>query len=150
MTTSQNGSQVRYICLSYCWGAPTKSRSITVNGSRLMVTENLHSALSAIHRHHHHGTYYWIDAICINQDDIVERSRQVAQMWKIFASAEKVFAWLGDSDEESKLATETISRYGLRYGPESLRLTDQHIFTDQENAAVSRLTEREYFTRTWI
>lgn len=36
----------------------------------------------------------WVDAICINQRNIEERNAQVKMMWKIYAAAEKVRAWL--------------------------------------------------------
>ncbi|KAF7198604.1 Heterokaryon incompatibility protein 6, OR allele [Pseudocercospora fuligena] len=150
ITISKIECRVRYVCLSYCWGHPRKSRSITVNGCKFKITENLHRALQAIYRHHHHETYYWIDAICINQGDIVERSRQVAQMWKIFASAVNVLAWLGEADEESKIAIDAIKHYGLFHGPRNQHSVDSHIATAQEKAAIKRLTERQYFIRTWI
>ena len=42
--------------------------------------------------------YLWVDAICINQLDVKERSSQVAMMLDVYTKAEKVFAWLGDDD----------------------------------------------------
>ena len=38
---------------------------------------------------------HWIDAICINQKDLAERSSQVAIMSEIHAKASVVNAWLG-------------------------------------------------------
>ncbi|KAJ8113854.1 hypothetical protein OPT61_g4122 [Boeremia exigua] len=39
--------------------------------------------------------YYWIDAICINQADEGEKTKQVAMMGRIFENAQRVVAWLG-------------------------------------------------------
>ena len=49
---------------------------------------------------------FWVDAICINQADIDERSAQVKIMKIIYESADTVFAWLGlpFNDEETRLA----------------------------------------------
>jgi hypothetical protein len=37
----------------------------------------------------------WIDALCINQDDMMERNHQVARMGDIYRNATRVIVWLG-------------------------------------------------------
>ena len=54
----------------------------------------------------------WIDAICINQDDIVERSEQVNKMASIYGSARLVILWLGEEAHESTLAVQTLRDVG--------------------------------------
>jgi hypothetical protein len=44
----------------------------------------------------------WADAICINQQDLEERSQQVLLMAKIFKHAEQAFIWLGEETEHVK------------------------------------------------
>ncbi|KAI1350605.1 hypothetical protein F5Y01DRAFT_285781 [Xylaria sp. FL0043] len=39
---------------------------------------------------------YWIDALCINQNDMGERAAQVKSMRSIYAQASRVRIWLGD------------------------------------------------------
>ena len=47
--------------------------------------------------------YLWIDTICIDQEDVLERNHQVQLMSWIFSNAEEVVAWLGpDYDQYSK------------------------------------------------
>lgn len=41
----------------------------------------------------------WIDAICINQQDLKEKSHQVASMASIFKDAWQVVVWLGSHKE---------------------------------------------------
>lgn len=41
----------------------------------------------------------WIDALCINQTDAMERDLQVSCMADIFLRAKSVWIWLGESDE---------------------------------------------------
>lgn len=39
--------------------------------------------------------YLWIDAICIDQDNLVERSQQVSAMGQVYDSVTLVIVWLG-------------------------------------------------------
>jgi hypothetical protein len=41
------------------------------------------------------GRGYWIDALCIDQNNTSEKIHQVAQMGSIFSKAELVHVWLG-------------------------------------------------------
>jgi hypothetical protein len=50
----------------------------------------------------------WIDAICINQDDLPERSREAIKMGLVYNNAKQVLVWLGPSSENSSLALETL------------------------------------------
>ena len=64
------------------------------------MTEDLHTALTKL-RHATEERYLWVDAICINQNDVRERSEQVLRLRSIFARAEKVFVWLGKASFSS-------------------------------------------------
>jgi len=106
--------------VSYTWGNPmlryskyhspehtsTPSVEVIVNGKRLLITQSLATALARIYHadltQGECGTkseYLWADGICINQEDLDERSSQVAQMSVIFKQAKKVLIWLGEEDE---------------------------------------------------
>jgi len=39
--------------------------------------------------------WLWIDAICINQTDVEEKSDLICQMDRIYSNAAKVIGWLG-------------------------------------------------------
>lgn len=92
--SSEPGSILDWDALSYCWAAPNRSETIIVNSQRLKITKNLHSALLHL-RDTRECITLWIDQICINQDDMEERNRQVRQMGRIYREARKVIAWLG-------------------------------------------------------
>ncbi|KAM7182701.1 Heterokaryon incompatibility protein (HET) domain containing protein [Rhypophila sp. PSN 637] len=47
----------------------------------------------------------WIDALCINQEDLDERTSQVRLMHMIFNCADAVFAWLGNMDDNGLTET---------------------------------------------
>ncbi|KAH7064195.1 heterokaryon incompatibility protein-domain-containing protein [Paraphoma chrysanthemicola] len=103
-----------YEALSYVWGDVTNTHSIKCNESHLTVTECLHSALHHL-RQPENARMMWIDAICINQDDLEERSFQVALMRDIYLRASAVIVWLGPNQEETEAAWETIQRISRDY-----------------------------------
>ncbi|WAO95574.1 HET domain-containing protein [Fusarium falciforme] len=99
-----------FIALSYEWGPPTPRRFITVNGAQFGVTPNLYDALIQLRRTQRirQGFRLWIDAICINQDDLAERGQQVARMRDIYRSAWQVVIWIGPEADDSSLALSAL------------------------------------------
>ena len=53
--------------------------------------------------------YFWIDAICINQRDVLENGVQVALMRRIYEEAAGTIVWLGPADERTLLAKGAIA-----------------------------------------
>ena len=84
----------RYRALSYMWGDETTRFPIYLNGKWFTVAENLFRALGFLRREKFVGSF-WIDAICINQDDIQEKNRQIRIMPHIYFRASAVLVWLG-------------------------------------------------------
>jgi hypothetical protein len=84
-----------YHSLSYVWGSPRITRPILLDGYVFPVTVNLESALRHL-RHQLRDTFLWIDALCINQSDNQERTRQVQLMGKIYRLSKSVLVYLGD------------------------------------------------------
>ncbi|KAK0611705.1 heterokaryon incompatibility protein-domain-containing protein [Immersiella caudata] len=86
-----------YSALSYAWQVgfePTPLRTIICNDREVQIGENLFDALQRI-RHVTSSRMIWADALCINQEDVEERSMQVAKMGDIFHGAYEVLVWLG-------------------------------------------------------
>ena len=101
----------KYEALSYVWGPPERTDIALVSkpaispkplsqlfarlrtGSKpratLGITHNLAVALHHL-RHSKKSRVLWIDAICINQDDLVERSAEVLEMGSIYGHAKEV------------------------------------------------------------
>lgn len=53
---------------------------------------------------------FWIDALCINQQDIEERIQQIQIMGKIHSSADQVLIWLGPERKNYKYAIDMIKQ----------------------------------------
>ncbi|KAF5662033.1 hypothetical protein FCIRC_11638 [Fusarium circinatum] len=92
-------AQNRYLALSYCAGDPTDTRDILVNGMRCNIFANLHHALVLARRYwilpsRQSPLLLWIDQLCINQQDLNERSHQVGFMRDIYQHAERTLACL--------------------------------------------------------
>src|SRR6266536_3059763 len=89
-----------YKALSYEWGSPENSRTITLSGQYVSVRQNLWSALWHLRKNGRIGRL-WVDALCINQDDERERGHHVSMMGSIYRKAE-VICWLGEGDPTGK------------------------------------------------
>ncbi|RYP74958.1 hypothetical protein DL770_007511 [Monosporascus sp. CRB-9-2] len=109
--------KLRYEALSYTWGSSQSPGTVEVTRSHkhwramftqtLRVNRNLAEAMRYL-RYKDRPRIMWIDAICINQADVKERSVQVKRMGQIFSLANKVVAWLGPGFSNSKLAVTTL------------------------------------------
>ncbi|OCK95111.1 HET-domain-containing protein, partial [Cenococcum geophilum 1.58] len=83
-----------YEALSYAWGDPLPTYDILLNEKAFSVARNLGRALHSLRSTTEPRTL-WIDAICIDQNDLGERGSQVMIMRNIFSRAHRVVVWLG-------------------------------------------------------
>jgi len=68
----------------------------------MKVTRNLEAALRQLRCYNY--SEIWVDALCINQEDLEERSRQVLRMNEIYSQAYEIAAWLDVRSKTSRLA----------------------------------------------
>lgn len=83
--------------LSYVWGENTRTHEIMIENKRLPITANLYGALRDFLKDAVWELHIWADAICINQEDLAERSSQILLMREIYHCAAEVKIWLGPS-----------------------------------------------------
>ena len=121
-TASLHEVDNQYLALSYTWGNANDRKPITINSRPVLVTINLEAFLqewrhSAFREHNNqeYDVFLWIDAICINQEDLRERESQVMLMSKIYPSAKGTLSWLGRGSNSCE------------YGLESIRTFREHI-----------------------
>ncbi|KAK1851790.1 HETdomain-containing protein [Colletotrichum chrysophilum] len=153
-----------FIGLSYVWGAPEPTYAIAVNSETLLVREGLWHAIQQLYTialnkencissqrntKSRFPEYFWIDAICINQDDVFERGYQVDLMKDIFSTATFVVSWVGDTEENVAELFEYLRnlKHTSRHDrPEFLRKAKkQFSFRDAR-----WLVSRPYWSRIWI
>jgi hypothetical protein len=99
--------ELPYEALSYVWGDPLVTRPIVLGGRDSFVTDNLEHALRAL-RKRTEPRILWVDALCINQQDNVEKSSQIQLMASIYSLAHQVVVWLGKETNSSAEAFEIL------------------------------------------
>lgn len=108
---SESSGSHDYHALSYTWGSNVLDHKVMVVSGEchhvLPITKNAHDALRHI-RHSASVRSLWVDAICINQQDVEERNDQVARMAAIYKLAKKVIIWLGPEENNSSLAIDGL------------------------------------------
>lgn len=141
----------KYDALSYVWGPPDDlAHYIILQGKRFPVRKNLWSALSHL-RHPSLAQDLWIDAICINQNDISERNKQVRMMKHIYGQAACVRIWLGPLTTGLDHALDIIEEFGRPCKPQRallIKFAIQHVYWFQFIG--QEFLECEYWNRVWI
>lgn len=136
--------QDTYDALSYTWGNLEKANQITINGGTLDITKNLFTALMKL-RSPAQTRRLWIDAICIDQENIQERNHQVHMMKRIFGTASSVIVWLGDSEGSVYDTLEMILKYSW-----SLGRKDLFKYPEEALRGLDVLFNRPWWKRIWI
>lgn len=104
----------QYNCLSYTWGDDLNTRTILVNGKELKVRENLYNFLLRARKFPRiYSMPIWIDAVCLDQANNAEKSHQVQRMSSIYASAKRVFIWLGSEHRKTLIRSSFWTYYRL-------------------------------------
>jgi hypothetical protein len=165
-----------YKALSYRWndnGDDELAYDLVINGHSFKILDNVHSFLCIIND----GTTkrFWIDAICVDQSNVLERNHQVHLMDRIYNEAEEVVVWLGVAAEHSSFAMSLIFATTARDSciPDTLGESYQYHSVqdsclkpwwerDTENRshpciwgprfmnAFLALCQREYWERVWV
>ncbi|KAI7769715.1 hypothetical protein LZL87_003205 [Fusarium oxysporum] len=140
-----NRDGAKYHALSYEWGEESKDEpDITVNDRKVQIRRNLFNALRSI-RKPTEDLQLWVDAICINQSDVEEKSQQVAMMGETFTKAVGVISWLGPAKDNSDLAMDLMSDADELES--KFTSFDKH---SHQAKALFSLCHRTYWRRVWI
>jgi hypothetical protein len=107
-------TKLKYEALSYTWGSSANLETVYIDESAtLQIGQNLACALKHL-RYFDKPRRMWIDAVCINQADLEERSAQVVRMKNIYQHSDRVVVWLGAESHNSKLAISTLEYLGTQ------------------------------------
>lgn len=96
-----------YDTVSYVWGDPRIRATILVGGESVDVPVSSERVLRRFRQPHFQRTI-WLDAVCINQEDRIERGDQVGVMHQIYGNARCNLIWLGDDDGLTERALYSI------------------------------------------
>jgi Heterokaryon incompatibility protein (HET) len=156
----------KYEALSYAWGSSKYVVNIKVGSSgsnSLAVTQNLAVALRYL-RHKNETRVLWIDAICVDQGNLEERSRQVQRMSDIYRKAQRVVVWLGPAKNYSGFALKLIQELSSKIEvdwlnqPATEDVHDQHWasveaeipYDNHQWHALQALLSRSWLERLWV
>lgn len=93
-----------YTPISYSWGSSEHVDRVWFGGDHFIeITQSASEVLPAMIKAGEAG-FTWIDALCINQNDLEEKNQQVPSMRYVYSFAKHVTAWLGEASADSNLA----------------------------------------------
>lgn len=102
----------RYTAISYHWGDATLCRIIEANQRIFPVTQNARYALQQVQHHFAikalNTIYFWMDSLCVDQDNLDEKAEQVQLMGDIFEHAVDVLACVGPHEDQSELVFDVL------------------------------------------
>ncbi|KIW79009.1 hypothetical protein Z517_08849 [Fonsecaea pedrosoi CBS 271.37] len=137
-----------YVALSYSWGqdAAHDRVSIVVNDQRYGVSPNLADALRKLKQNE--ISTVWVDAICINQRDSIEKSREIVRMFAIYRMARLVVIWLGADTGPEEEMRELLRATADVEKPVNKQHHNGNPGSSLE--ALERLLSQRYWHRVWI
>lgn len=172
------GFQPTFEALSYTWGSeqdpetasvdyqypshipqPNKNRQFTKP-----ITQNLAAALRAL-RDPNNSRTLWVDAVCIDQANHLERGSQVKHMSQVYKLAQRVIVWLGPSTPSTSTAMSTLAYLGSQLEvsqsrerfrspeatePEWFRASTSLPYDNTTWQAIDELMRCSWFQRLWI
>ena len=108
--------------------------------------------------------FHWADAICINQNDVEEKTAQVNMMDRIFSAATYVTAWLGPADSHTEAGIHTLNTLFTHLPEfqdsqiEPFGGTDKDAYEHgrvpfiswPEWISLASIYQRQWFRRAWI
>jgi hypothetical protein len=175
---SKDDSVTLYEAISYTWGDGTKKEDIICDGKRQQITASLASTLRRV-RLPDRNRVLWADGICINQNDMEERTKQVMFMAAIYSQAQQVLCWLGEDEGDHAKHTFDIAKrlcmkvepppdngeytemkgqngetfYAQRYFNSALNVVDDELEEELKGSKadhVKSLFQKSWFYRMWI
>ncbi|KAF7529955.1 hypothetical protein G7054_g9713 [Neopestalotiopsis clavispora] len=153
-------TDIQYDALSYTWGdLKDKDEQLVYIGedasSSSPVTHNCLNALKAL-RQGESPRFLWIDALCINQADLKERTHQVRNMARIYASASSTIIYLGEHTYRSRAifqwAAEELAHwegYDHQEGVYSIH-DEKKARNFLFDGSLEELVQRPWFHRVWV
>lgn len=139
-----------YGALSYRWGPPPDNIKFLCNGHVFHGRPSLERALKRLRAGFRPGQreeYIWADAICINQDDLVEKDAQIRLMGRIYSGAATVYVDLGDVEGQTVAIGGATLRFPAMGG---MGVQDALTHSDDLNHPLHYMTAFQALTMPWF
>jgi len=164
-----------YYALSHSWGTKARSSAVRIDGQVLAVSPDLAICIRRLQELAAERSnlsipvkYIWIDNICINQDNISERSSQVKLLERVYMQSLRTLIWLGPQSSSCSTAWQLVDQiYEVFKSQNPAAKTSDDIpvkmYSDMDHAAsglpkwnsqewvnLKGLLEIEWFSRIWV
>lgn len=136
---------LRYDAVSYAWGNAgfTMPIAICCEERRLAIPVRVERILQDL-RLLDLKRHLWIDAICINQDDVSERAQQVRLMRQIYARSSTVRVWIDLELDETDPGISTLASF------DGESTVDSVVRETGYWDSVNMIVNHEYWQRMWV
>ena len=151
-----------FLAVSYCWGSSKKRVPLFVDGQNVTIPQTAAIAIQKLSK----GSSYplWIDAVCIDQNNLQEKSQQVNMMKEVYSMAISVSIWLGSAERSTADAIASIEKIhqqcleaigGLEhlnthlYGIGGFKYSDAPL-PDCDWPALQAFYAAQWFGRLWV
>jgi hypothetical protein len=118
------------------WGESLSDHEIVIDGCSFHVRDNLYKFLELASERYPNEPL-WIDAVCINQSNNIEKAVEVRRMGAIYTGAKEVLIWLGNG-HLSERSSDWIN---------SVQREDCNPNVRKQ---LEDLLQHPYWTRTWV
>jgi hypothetical protein len=164
-----------YEALSYAWGTQKATSFLPCNSAKVAVSPHLLEGIREIRararksspkervetlkfwRKRRRTHRLWIDAVCIDQGDNIEKAGQIPLMTEIYSNAQRVLVWLGPAADGSERVFDDLEplENQLANIDRLLPKTDYIAaglpsFDDPIWSSVTNFLGRPWFRRLWV
>ena len=162
----------KYEALSYYWGTDSESCEIRIRNlkpkhssfrakkssdrgkkvkeevklERFHVRPNLYAALNQL-REQKRDLVLWVDALCIDQENLTEKTHQVQKMARIYSKAHRVIVWLGAGNSKCEEALGFIDNILDLKSFDAMAKDEK---SPRKWAALVELMRCDWFSRRWV
>lgn len=145
--------------ISYFWGPKGGGFSFTTDQGSIPITQSLSTCLTTLRREAVKAPL-WADAVCINQNDKIEKAMQVRRMGSLYERASKVIVWMsqGDNDDNTSTAIGLLTALHADGCENCRQKKNEHRMTSSQQWSptvlstdpVMQLLQHSWFGRAWV
>ena len=149
MDKDESDPGLPFAALSCAWTRSEDLQDITiVEFGETSVIKVMPSVLNALRslRQAESEVHVFLDSVCIDQGNAVEKSALLANLHLIFQDSDHVYAWLGDSDENMEIVADFCQSLGVSEADNLVK--DGSL--EKKWQALATVLRNPYFSRRWI
>lgn len=156
----RTGPRPAYHAISYVWGDDTVVDTVLMNGKLKGISKTLVYVLTKLRQRLAEGKLFWVDALCIDQRNQMEKSFQISAMGPIYKFADSVHVFTGLDAETASLTAGEVLQLSAQFSeppPPGFLTTDSSLISrglPTLHEAVWRklqvFFEAPWFQRLWV